>query len=276
MPMKKIILILLILMLAGCKAAPEIRPDTIVDIPLEPTQTETVVEETTEATEATEPTEAPTEATEPATQEPTEAPTQKPSTSSSNKNISTKKPSSTSSSSRKDTSTKATQPPKPTQPTTEPATEPTTEPPTVPTTEPPTEAPTRPSVSSYSPTALDYAVADAINARRAEAGLPALTVSSSLSTAAAQRACELPINWSHTRPDGSWFTTVLDEFGCGSAGAAENLYYTAGSGDAETIVAKWMSSDAHRENILSEAAASIGVATCRADGVTYVAALFIG
>ena len=54
MPMKKIILILLVLMLAGCKAVPEIRPDTIVDIPLEPTQAETVLEETTEATEPTE------------------------------------------------------------------------------------------------------------------------------------------------------------------------------------------------------------------------------
>ena len=264
--MKKVILILLALMLAGCRTAPEIRPDTIVDIPLDPTQAETVVEETTEVTEATEPTEV-EETTETETQAPTEVPTKKPSSSSSSsgKNTSTKKPTS---SSKKDTSTKATQPPKQTQPA--------TEPPTVPTTEPPTEAPTRPSVSSYSPTALDYAVADAVNARRAEAGLPALRVSKSLSTAAAQRACELPINWSHTRPDGSWFTTVLDEFGCGSAAAAENLYYTSGSGDAETIVSKWMSSDAHRENILSEAVTSIGVATCRADGVTYVAALFIG
>ena len=267
MPMKKIILILLVLMLTGCRAAPEIRPDTIVDIPLDPTQAETIVEETTEATEPTEV----EETTAPETQPPTEAPTKKPSSSSSSsgKNTSTKKPASgSSSSSKKDTSTKATQPPKQTQPTTAPT--------TVPATEPPTEAPTRPSVSSYSPTALDYAVADAVNARRAEAGLPALRVSSSLSTAAAQRACELPINWSHTRPDGSWFTTVLDEFGCGSAAAAENLYYTSGSGNAETIVTKWMGSDAHRESILSENTVSIGVASYYADGVTYVAALFIG
>ena len=272
MLMKKIILILLVLMLAGCKAVPEIRPDTIVDIPLEPTQAETVLEETTEATEPTEV----EETTEPETQAPTEAPTQKTASSSgsSGKTTSTKKPSSSSSSSsKKDTSTKATQPPKQTQPTTEPTTAaPTTEP----TTEPPTEAPTRPSVSSYSPTALDYAVADAVNAQRAEVGLPALSVQSSLCTAAAQRACELSVNWSHTRPDGSWFTTVLDEFGCGSTAAAENLYYTSGSGNAETIVTKWMGSDAHRESILSENTVSIGVASYYADGVTYVAALFIG
>ena len=56
--MKKIIPILLVLLLlAGCKIQTDIRPDTIVDIPLEPTEavTEAPTEEVTE-----EPTEAPT------------------------------------------------------------------------------------------------------------------------------------------------------------------------------------------------------------------------
>ena len=53
--MKKIIPILLILLLlAGCKIETDIRPDTIVDIPLEPT--EAVTEAPTEET-VTEPTE---------------------------------------------------------------------------------------------------------------------------------------------------------------------------------------------------------------------------
>ena len=270
--MKKIIaVVLLALILAGCRTVPEFRPDTIVDIPLEPTQSETQVTETvTEAPTETEPvTEAPTE---PATEKPTE----KPKGSSSGKENTGKKPAST-----KPTETAAEKPTEkstepPTQPPTEAPTEAPTEVPTEPPTEPPTQAPTRPSVSTYSPTALDYSIVDTINAHRAEAGLPSLTMDSRLCTAAAQRARELPLSWSHTRPGGSNFTTVLADLGVAYTFAAENLYNSALSFTADTVVSKWMNSDSHRANLLSEQAASIGVATHSADGFTYIAALIVG
>ena len=266
--MKKIIaVVLLALILAGCRTVPEFRPDTIVDIPLEPTQSETQVTETvTEAPTETEPvTEAPTE---PATEKPTE----KPKGSSSGKENTGKKPAST-----KPTETAAEKPTeKSTEPPTQPPTETPTEVPTEPPTEPPTQAPTRPSVSAYSPTALDYSIVDTINAHRAEAGLPSLTMDSRLCTAAAQRARELPLSWSHTRPGGSNFTTVLADFGVAYTFAAENLYNSALSFTADTVVSKWMNSDSHRANLLSEQAASIGVATHSADGFTYIAALIVG
>ena len=86
----------LALVLTGCKSVADIRPDTIVDIPVYPTEArmEAVTELTTEATEP--PTELPTE-TEPATQmtEPTEPATQPPknNTGSASKPSSGKKPS---------------------------------------------------------------------------------------------------------------------------------------------------------------------------------------
>ena len=167
MSMKKIIPILLILLLlAGCKIETDIRPDTIVDIPLEPTEdvTEPPTEEVTEATEP--PTEAPTEApTEPPTEKATEKPTEKTQSSSkgSSGNTSSKKPSS-GSSSKKDKTTKATESTKPTEPPTE----------------APTKAPEKPS-GTYSPTKLDKAITAAINEQRAEAGLPALSASTKVS-----------------------------------------------------------------------------------------------
>ena len=250
--MKKIVPILLILLLlAGCKIETDIRPDTIVNIPLDPTEevTEAATKEVTEA-----PTEVPTEApTEKATVKPTEKPK------SSSKGTSSKKPSS-GSSSKKEPSTKATEAAKP------------TEPPTDPPTEAPTKAPEKPS-GSYSPTKLDKAIIAAINEARAEAGLPELATSKKLTNAAAQRAFELSTHWSHTRPDGSDFSTVLREFGVSGSDPAECLYFDAGSFSADDVIELWMTTN---KTIFSEQLDTVGVASFREDGVTYICALFIG
>ena len=285
--MKRFLPILLsLLLLAGCKIDTDIRPDTIVDIPLEPTQGVTAP-----------PTEEPTEATGPATEEPTvvpsEAPTEAPTEKApvrdsvpkkSASGGSSKKTSGSSSkknsggSSKKESSTKATEAPTQTEPPTptEPPTVLPTVPPTEPPTEPPTQAPTEPAPSSYVPSKLDRAIIDAINAQRRDAGLPELDTGRRLSNAAAQRARDLSITWNRTRPDGSDFSTVLVEAGCRFSSAAQNLFYTTGSASAEDPIAQWMDSDGHRENILSGDFSSIGVAHFTADGVTYIAALFVG
>lgn len=276
--MKKIILMtLLALLLTGCKTVAEIKPDTIVDIPLHPTQQET--------TAVTEPETVPAETepqTEPETQEPTEKPTEKPSggktdsggRNSGKGNISSKPPS----------QPLATQPPTespteaPTQPPTEPPTQPPTEPPTQPPTEPPTEAPTQPpsyDPSGYAPTGRDRAVAEAVNARRQAAGLPALTFDTRLCAIASVRAWEVSRVWNHQRPDGSGGLTVLAEYGYGYAWAAQSLYNGPRSG--EQIVEKWMGSDSDSANILSENARTIGVGSYTAsDGRIYTAVIFAG
>lgn len=269
--MRKLLPILLaLLLLAGCKVDADIRPDTIVDIPLEPTQP--VTEAHTEATEPAteEPTEPPTEEpTEIPTEAPTRAPAKKSSSGSSSRKStgSSSKKNSGSSSKKNNTSKKETTPK---------ATEAPTQAPTEAPTEPPTEAPTDPVVTSYAPDALDKAVIAAINAQRTAAGLPELATGGKLSTAAGQRASDLSVTWNRTRPDGSDFSTVLVEFGCGFSTAAQNLYYTTGSADADALVAQWMNADEQRAHILSASFTAIGVANYSADGVTYVAALFIG
>ena len=268
--MKKIVPILLaLLLLTGCKIETDIRPDTIVDIPLEPTEevTEAVTEEPTEATEP--PTETPTEApSEAPTEAATEKPTEKPKSSS--KGTSTKKPSGSSSkkpssdnASKKDNTTKATESTKATE-----APKP-TEPPT----EPPTQAPTRPA-GSYSPGKLDKAIIAAVNDARAEAGLPELGTGRKLTNAAGQRARELSTHWSHTRPDGSDFTTVLAEFGVGGSNVTEKNYYDLSCVTAEEIVDLWLADGG--TSILSQKVDTIGVGSYEEDGMVYICALFIG
>lgn len=267
------IAIFLALMLAGCKVQQEIKLDTIVDIPLNPTEeaTETLTEaqpttDTVPDETIPQETDSPTEATQAAEK----TTSSKTSTGGSSTKTTTKKSGST---------TKATGSTKATVPSTAP-TEAPTAPPTEPPTQAPTELPTEPAeydATGYKPISLDYAVIDAINAQRGQAGLEPLSTDPKLCAIASARAYEVSFSWSHTRPDGSGFTTILTQYGFGFSTAAESIHNTYAVPSADTIVTKWMGSDANRVNLLSENAVKIGVGTyTAADGAVYTAALFVG
>ena len=254
--MKKVFLILLMVqVLTGCKLQTDIKLDTIVDIPLHPTEESMATEATEPTTEETVPDESPTEKAQ--------------SGSSAQKPSGGKKPSGG--------STKETKP-KETKPTVVPTTEPVTEAPTTAPTEPPTEAPTQPKPydpSGYTPGSRDRGVVDAVNAQRTAAGLTTLTQDTRLCAIASVRAWEVSRVWSQDRPDGSGWITVLDEYGYGYACAAQNLYF--GTGSAESIVDKWMNAKVQKRNVLMEGASVIGVGSYTADdGLTYVAAIIAG
>lgn len=270
--------VILIAALPGC-GGPEnpYKVDTIVQIPVAPTEpaTEAPTEEMTEPAE-TEPPEMTEE-----TAEPTEKPASSSAKPSGGKTSSSgnKKPSSGKTESTKPVEQETE--PAPTEvPVTEvPATEaPATQPPTEPATEPeetapPTEAPYDP--SNYTIGSLEYAILDQLNAYRAEAGLPGLSMSTKLCGIAGLRAREIHEVWSHTRPDGRNYTTAMSDYGYGYSIAAENLVYVSGSGDAAAIVAKWMSA-ANADDILNESFTTAGVGVYRSGGVTYVANLLVG
>lgn len=266
---------LLLLSLAACGGEDPYRVDTVVRIPVDPT----------EATEMPE-TEAPTQ---PEETEPTEAPPTEAPKTSGNKTGGGKKPSGGKQPSN--SGDKATEPPQ-TQPPTEP---PATQPPTEPTaaepaqTQPPAE--TQPPVtepeatvpetqppydpSSYAVGSLEYAILAEINAHRTEAGLPELTLSTRLCGIAAIRGEEVSRVWSHNRPDGRYYTSVLADYGYGYSTAGENLCYVTGSGDAASIVSKWMGGD-NRESLLSGSFTTAGIGVYRSGGVTYVVNILIG
>lgn len=270
--MKKLVVVFLTaLMLTGCKVVQDIKPDTIVDIPLHPTQAQT--QPATEQTASPAETETHPAQTEPLTEE---APARAQS-SSTGKPSGEKKPDKGSSGKDNSASKEPTKP-KATQPPTDPPTDPPTQPPTQPPTEPPTEAPTQPpgyDPAGYTPGSRDRSVADAVNARREAAGLPPLTLDTRLCAVASVRAWEASRVWSESRPGGSAGISVLDEYGYGYASAAQNLYF--GTAGGETIVEKWMSSESRKANILMESATAIGVGSYTADdGLTYVAAFFVG
>lgn len=111
--------------------------------------------------------------------------------------------------------------------------------------------------SSASDDQMARQVAELVNQERAKAGLPSLSWSAEAASAAQVRAAELTASFSHSRPDGSHFTTALTEAGVRYSSSGENI--ASGQSSAEKVMEQWMNSSGHRANILSTNYTSIGV-----------------
>lgn len=105
-----------------------------------------------------------------------------------------------------------------------------------------------------------------VNAERAKQGLGALRVDAELTRAACVRAREIAVSFSHTRPDGTaWSTVSASVYG-------ENI--ARGQRSADKVMAAWMTSEGHRANILRASYGSIGVCAFVSNGVVHWVQLF--
>ena len=115
-------------------------------------------------------------------------------------------------------------------------------------------------------TANAQSVVRQVNQERAARGLSALRVDPALTAAAQIRAQEIVQKFSHTRPDGTKWSTVS------SVAYGENI--AKGQRTADKVMAAWMSSSGHRANILRASYGSIGVACVKSGNVYYWVQLF--
>ena len=111
-----------------------------------------------------------------------------------------------------------------------------------------------------------YSVVDETNLERARYGLSELRVDSELMEAARVRAQEIAAKFSHTRPDGTKWRTVSD------AAYGENI--AKGHNNPDRVMAAWMSSNGHRQNVLKDSYGSIGVCCLKIGNVCYWVQLF--
>ena len=100
-------------------------------------------------------------------------------------------------------------------------------------------------------------VVNLVNSERAKQGLEPLTLDTKLTKAAQVRANEIEVAFSHTRPNGSNFSSVLTEHGINFRGSGENIAW--GQRSASEVMNAWMNSSGHRANILNSKYKSIGV-----------------
>ena len=112
-----------------------------------------------------------------------------------------------------------------------------------------------------------------VNEERTKAGLMPLEKSDEVSSAAAVRAKELTFSFSHTRPDGSAYRTVLEQTGISYRSCGENVAYVYST--PEAVMSAWMTSEGHRDNILNEGYTNIGVGYFKdSSGLGYWAQIF--
>lgn len=121
------------------------------------------------------------------------------------------------------------------------------------------EAPKPPVTQKPEQGTLSYAeqVVKLVNEERSKAGLPALNVMTDLTAAANVRAVEIKQSFSHTRPNGSSFSTAIKEQGVSFRGSGENIAW--GQKTPQQVMNGWMNSDGHRANILNKNFKNIGV-----------------
>lgn len=114
-----------------------------------------------------------------------------------------------------------------------------------------------------------------VNAERAKEGLAPLSVDTQVQAAAQVRAVECEQSFSHTRPNGSSFSTALKEQNVSYRRAGENIAW--GQRSPEEVVNAWMNSSGHRANIMNPNFTKIGVGYHQnTKGVNYWSQLFIG
>ena len=148
---------------------------------------------------------------------------------------------------------------------------PDTDRPEVPDTEKPETPDTDSSQSELSAFARE--VGRLVNEERRKNGLGDLELRVDISAAAQIRAVETETSFSHTRPDGRSFSTVLDEKGISYRMSGENIAW--GQKSPEEVMNGWMNSEGHRANILNKNYTSIGVGYYQnSKGVNYWTQIF--
>lgn len=95
-----------------------------------------------------------------------------------------------------------------------------------------------------------------VNLERAKVGAAPLKFVDDLAASALVRAREIPLKFSHTRPNGSKCFTAMPQT-AGSHILGENL--AGGQTSPQQVVQAWMDSKSHRDNILSKQFKEIGI-----------------
>lgn len=125
-----------------------------------------------------------------------------------------------------------------------------------------------PALEQCAPPSQQQQVVDIANQRRAEYGLPALRVSSALTSAAQNHSADQArrAKMTHTGSDGSDPGTRIARTGYRAWTWGENV--AAGQSNASRVMGSWMNSSGHRANILSSNLREIGVGLAYSSGGT--------
>lgn len=109
-----------------------------------------------------------------------------------------------------------------------------------------------------------------LNETRVENGLTEVARCEEMDAVAAVRAKELSQSFSHYRPNGTWYTTLADEKEITYKYIGENGAKNAASSEPAHQISGWMRSEGHRNNMLLEKHAKVGIGVYYSDQYVYV------
>ena len=169
-----------------------------------------------------------------------------------------------------------------TAPTLEPTAAPTTQPSTTPTAEPTSEPAAEPTqhpvynISGHQIGALEYALLDAINSKRAEQELAPLTLDPTLCALGRIRAYECTESFTQTRPDGRSGYSVLTDYGYGIwSSFSQRLHYGTSGLSSGTVLKGWMYNPDFSADIFSPDFTHMGIGVYEQDGLSYIVCFFV-
>lgn len=110
------------------------------------------------------------------------------------------------------------------------------------------------------------------NVERTKNGKPLVQTNDDLNRAAMQRAREISIKFSHTRPDGTGSGTILSEYGIPENNSGENI--AAGFQSPQAVIDGWMNSPGHRVALLNTYSTYLGVGVYKSGSTYYCVQVF--
>ena len=126
----------------------------------------------------------------------------------------------------------------------------------------------------YAYSALSKEVFELVNNERANAGLPALAYRQDLQICVNISAEEIMEKFDQIRPNNTDSFTVLTENNIEYSATGENI--DEGQSTPQAVMERWMNSDGHKENILSDSFTGIAIGVTEKDGSYYWVQIFIG
>src|SRR3989339_1278732 len=122
-----------------------------------------------------------------------------------------------------------------------------------------------PSILGYASQISPDEIIRLTNEKRAQAGLPSLTLNGTLSVAAQSKGNDMIIKdyWAHIAPDGTQPWSFFTSAGYRYRYAGENLARDFSS--ASSAVDAWMNSPTHRDNILNPKYKEVGIGVTEGD-----------
>lgn len=113
------------------------------------------------------------------------------------------------------------------------------------------------------------------NEERVKAGLPEVERREDVSLVTAIRAQELSEFFSHTRPNGEGYMSLMDEYGIKYRWAGENGAKVPATSGPSGMMNGWMNSEGHKNNILNPKHTGLEISVYQVGQMVYCSQMFV-